>query len=203
MGLAMRISLNIRPQVSARRLLPPIILMLTVTACSVLPERPPSPALHDFGSGENVTAAQDGLWSTVAVDAPEWLQSESIRYRLMYADPTHVRFYSLDRWVAPPSSLLAQRLSLASGDGGWKLKIRLLEFEQVFDNPENARVIMAFRAVAYRPGSMEAAGEKVFRFSRPTPSPDAKGAVTAYAALIGNVAKELSLWLAGLGRGRN
>ncbi len=194
----MRISWNIQSLAfPSRCILIPIALMLGASACSILPGRPPSPALHDFGSVEKVAAGENTPWSTVTVDAPEWLQSESIRYRLLYADPTHVRFYSQDRWIAPPPSLLAQRLSLGGGGGDWRLKIRLLEFEQVFEGPQSARLIMVFRAIANRSGSEEAAAEKVFRFSRPTPEPDAKGAVSASADLVEKAANELRIWLAG------
>ena len=177
-------------------------LLLNFSACSVLPSRPPSPALHDFGLGGKASSDQagevPGTWSTVTVDAPEWLQSENIRYRLLYSDPTRVRYYSQDRWIAPPPALLAQRLGLDSVGQGFGLKIRLLEFEQVFDGPQQARLMLAFRALAYRPGEEAASGEHLFRFTQPTPSADAQGAVTATHGLVEQATQSLQTWLAGL-----
>ena len=179
-------------------------LSLVLSACSVLPDRPPSPALHDFGLGERASSghAEAAPWMGVTVDAPEWLQSENIRYRLLYSEPTRVRFYSQDRWIAPPPALLAQRLSLCGGGKGHGLKINVLEFEQVFDGPRQARMILAFRALAYRPGEEAAIAEKLFRFARSTPSADAQGAVTAAHGLVEEAAKSLEGWLAGLPAGQ-
>jgi cholesterol transport system auxiliary component len=173
--------------------------MLTVSACSLFQDRPFSPALHDFGSNEKLTATQSGdskatTWSTVSVEAPEWLQNEDIRYRLLYADPTRVRFYAQDRWLASPSSMLAQRLSIVNGGQGWRLKIRLLEFEQVFDEPQSARVILAFRASVLRPASEEIVGEKLFSLSLSSSTADAKGAVTASAILVDDALSTLQTW---------
>jgi len=174
----------------------PFALLLTLSACSLLPARPPTPALHDFGPAEATLAGDKAVWSSVAVDAPEWLQSENIRYRLLYSEPTRVRYYAQDRWLAPPPALLAQRLSLSQAAGGLRLKIKLLEFEQVFDSAQSARVILAFRATAVQADNEAIAGEKVFHFSKPTTSADAQGAVTSSASLIGEAVNSLKAWLA-------
>lgn len=176
-----------------------IALMLTASACNLFPDRPSSPALHDFGSSEKFTSSQSGdsdatTWLTVAVEAPEWLQNENIRYRLLYADPTRVRFYAQDRWLASPSAMLAQRLSLASGRHGWRLKISLLKFEQVFDDPQKARVILVFSASVQRPGSEEIVNKKVFSLSLPSPTADAAGAVFASAILVDDAISSLQIW---------
>jgi len=173
-----------------------LALLLALSACSLLPARPPAPALHDFGPAEKTLASDKAAWSSVAVDAPEWLQSENIRYRLLYSEPTRVRYYTQDRWLAPPPALLAQRLSLSQGTGGLRLKIKLLEFEQVFDSAQNARVILAFRATAMPPDNETIAIEKVFRFSLPAVSANAQGAVTSSASLIGEAVNSLQAWLA-------
>jgi cholesterol transport system auxiliary component len=123
------------------------------------------------------------------------LQSENIRYRLLYAEPTRVRYYAQDRWLAPPQALLAQRLSLSQGSGGLRLKIRLLEFEQVFDNPQSARVILAFRATALPPDNETIVGEKVFQLTQATANANAQGAVTSSARLIAEAVGALQNWL--------
>lgn len=180
----------------ARFWLLPAVLLLALASCSLLPDRPPSPALHDFGPAETGSANATAAWSAVAVDAPDWLQSENIRYRLLYAEPTRVRFYAQDRWLAPPPALLAQRLSLSQSAGGLRLKIRLLEFEQVFDSPQTAQMTLAFRATAIQLDNETLAGEKVFHFTQPTPGANAQGAVTSSAKLIGQAVNSLQAWLA-------
>lgn len=173
----------------------PLALLLALSSCSLLPERPPAPALHDFGPAEKTLGSENAAWSSVSVDAPEWLQSEGIRYRLLYAEPTRVRVYSQDRWLAPPPALLAQRLSLSQGAGGVRLKIKLLEFEQVFDSPQSARIILAFRAQAMQPDNETILGEKVFQFEKPTVSANAQGAVGGFSKLIGEAVSALRTWL--------
>lgn len=171
-----------------------IAATLSLSACSLFSNRPSSPALHDFGSTEKFGGLDTSAWSTVSVEAPEWLQNEKIRYRLLYADPTRVRFYAQDRWLASPSAMLAQRLSLASGRHDWRLKISLMEFEQVFDGPQSARVILVFRASAQRPAGEEIVGEKVISLTRPSPTADASGAVTASAILVDEAVNTLQTW---------
>ncbi len=178
-------------------------VMLIVSACNLFPDRPSSPALHDFGSSEKFSGSQSGglgesAWSTVSVEAPEWLQNENIRYRLLYADPTRVRFYAKDRWLASPPAMLAQRLSLVGGGRGSRLKIRLLEFEQVFDEPQKARVKLVFSASAQRPATEEVVGNKVFSLSLPSPTEDAAGAITASAKLIDEAVNSLQTWITEL-----
>jgi len=185
---------------ASRHLLGGLALLFLLASCGILPERPPSPALHDFGltARSAPPGGEAAPWSSVAVSAPEWLQSENIRYRLLYAEPTRVRFYSQDRWIAPPPALLAQRLSQRDGNDGYGLKISLLAFEQVFDGPGQARLLVSFRASAYRQGFDVAISEKTFRFVRPTPSADAQGAVTAASGWVDEAEQSLDDWLRGL-----
>ena len=173
-------------------------LLMLLTGCSILPRSPSPPiALHDFGSGGQAVDSP-AAWSTVTVEAPEWLKDEHIRYRLMHDDPTRIRFYSRDRWLAAPPSLLAHRLSLASGGGRYRLKIALLELEQVFAQSQNTRVVLSFRATADLPEPGTIAVERVFRFDRTTPSADAAGAVSAFAGVIEEATRALTAWSAEL-----
>src|SRR5690606_9235475 len=122
-------------------------------------------------------------WSAVDVTAPEWLKDDRIRYRLMYSDSTRVGVYTLDRWVAPPSELLALRFGIF-GDGGplW-VRIELQAFEQIFDQPDRAKAVMRFRASIYERMSKKRLAERTFELSRISPRPDAAGAVVSLAAL--------------------
>lgn len=172
-----------------------LALAFIASACSIFPPPAPPPVLHDLGpSGYRATPTQ-GTWSSVAVDAPQWLRDEHIRYRLTYFDPTHVGYYARDRWLAPPPALLAQRLLVAGGGDGYRLRVDLLEFEQVFDGPGSARAVLGFRAEAQRPEDGKVAGERMFRLTLATPGADAAGAVKAFSALTEQAITAISAWL--------
>lgn len=172
------------------------LLVMAAPACTVLPERPPQATVHDFGpwQGDETRAR----WSTVEITAPDWLQEERIRYRLLYANPTAVRFYTQDRWVASAPVLVAQRLRAAAGRDGYRLLIELQSFEQVFDRPGHSSVIVDFRAKAWEGGKSGIPHEGVFRLSVPTPTADAAGAVAAFAEAVQAGMRELDSWLGSL-----
>lgn len=168
------------------------ILTLTLTACSILPERPPQPALHDFGF-ESKTGTP-APWSTVEISAPDWLQTDRLLYRFLYANPTELRAYALDRWIAPPPALLEQRLKAHRSGTGYRLRIELQAFEQVFDRPGSARVTMRFRAEARTADGNTPIGDKTFQLDQPTASPDAAGAVQAFARMVERAIALLQVW---------
>jgi cholesterol transport system auxiliary component len=161
-----------------------LLLSLSAPACSLLPERVPPPALHDFGAPG---AAAPAPWSQVQVDAPDWLQTDRLQYRLLYARPTELRAYTLDRWVAPPPALLEQRLNAGRSGSGYRLRIELEAFEQVFDRPGSSRVMIRFRAET-------PSDARTFQLDQSAASPDAAGAVTAFARLADRADAALRAW---------
>ena len=164
--------------------------------CSLRLDRPPQPALHDLGPPAELHAPVPARWSAVTVNAPEWLKDPRIRYRLRYADPTQVRFYARDRWVAPPPDLLAQRLAgLGDGGGRYELGIELQDFEQIFDSPGRARVLLRLRATVGEPGGTRVFGEKALRLIRAAPRADGIGAVEGLSRLVNEAAEQLSRWI--------
>lgn len=174
-----------------------LAVTLAATGCSSFSRRP-SPAVHDFGPLQTGAARRETASPTVVVEAPEWLRDQRIRYRLIYADPTQVRFYADDHWLAPPPALLAQRL-LAAGEGQpYRLRVQLTDFEQIFDARDRSRIVLSFHATALTSDNGRMVGERVFTFSRPTPTPDAAGAVTAFATAVNQAAGEVGAWLATL-----
>ncbi|MCU0734742.1 MAG: PqiC family protein [Methylotetracoccus sp.] len=171
--------------------------LLLLAGCQVLPARPPLPALHDFGPAPP-SAGEAPPWSAVSVDAPEWLQDPMICYRLLYAQPTQVRFYALDRWVASPPDLLAHRWASSRAAEGYELKIELQGFEQVFERPDQSSVSLRFHAEAVDPVRGHSVAERVFRLSQPTRSANAAGAVEAFSRLVSQAAAQVSDWMAKL-----
>ena len=177
-------------------------LMMASAGCSVLPERPLPPAVHDFGPPTATARAVPHAWSGVSVEAPDWLRDPKLRYRLLYRQPTRVQYYALDRWVAPPPDLLAQSLSAAAGPAGCTLRIDLQTFEQLFPQPGQARVVVEFAARVTTPGigSEPPLAERRFTLDHPCPTADAAGAVAAYSSVIDEAIGKLDQWLGSLPR---
>jgi cholesterol transport system auxiliary component len=175
-------------------------IIMANAGCSVAPKQP-QPALHDFGAPyfqyENGAIAKP----VVTVTAPKWLRDNRIRYRLLYTAPTRVRFYALDRWIAPPSELFEQHLIAGAKPLDYLLSIRLMDFEQQFEASDRARVVMRFYLEAYAPDSKRLLGAHEFYLQQATQTPDAAGAVTAFAELAQQAESRIQDWLADLPEG--
>ncbi|MFM8442217.1 MAG: hypothetical protein ACKN9W_02615 [Methylococcus sp.] len=169
-----------------------ILALLFVSGCSLLPEAPPSPARHDFGPMRADAAPLP--WSEAEVTAPEWLQDSALHYRLLYANPTEIRAYTRDSWVAPPPELLANRLNGGPRTGSRRLTLKLRSFEQVFDRPGHARVVMAFHASLTPTQDGAPIAERDFRFESPTSTADAPGALSQFPVLIEKAMAALREW---------
>jgi len=174
-------------------------LILSISSCSFLTS-PPS-AVHDFGypdanvPSENATLPQQ---TPVTVDAPRWLSDTRIRYRLLYATPTQVRFYSLDRWIAPPPELLEQLLNNSEKPWPMPVNIKLQVFEQQFDSAEKAKVVMHFTATTLPSDNKQLVHKQEFNLQLPCPTPDAEGAVTSYNILTNQAIDKVRAWVIGL-----
>ena len=161
---------------------------------------PKQPALHDFGLTissplDNRELDTDPM---ITVDAPSWLWDTRIRYRLLYKSLTHIGFYALDLWIAPPPELFRQQL-LANGKlSNYRLLIRLLEFEQQFDALDKARVVLRFSAEARSLDNQRTIGIQTFRLERATASANAVGAVSGFADLTRQATDRMHVWLSGL-----
>lgn len=171
---------------------------LLLAGCQVLPERPPLPAVHDFGPPPSRHGGPPSPWMTVTVQAPEWLHDPMIRYRLLYAQPTQVRFYQLDRWVAPPPDLLAGRLAADRGTAGYELRIELQSFEQTFAQPDRSTVLLRWHAEAINPVNGFLAAERNFDLAQPTRSADAAGAVDGFSRVVDRAVSEVRDWMGAL-----
>lgn len=178
-----------------------LAIIMASAGCSVAPKQP-QPALHDFGAPYFGHVSGTSARSAVTVTAPKWLRDNRIRYRLLYAAPTRVRFYALDRWIAPPPELFEQHLIAGIKPLEYLLRIRLMDFEQQFEAPDRARVVMRFYLEAYAPGSKRLLGAHEFHLQQATQTPDAAGAVTAFAELVRQAESGIQDWLAGLPRKR-
>lgn len=158
--------------------------------CSVTAKQP---AVHDFGLP--VSSATQGR-ASVTVNAPTWLWDNRIRYRLLFASPSQVRFYGLDRWIASPPELLEQLLAAGGKAKDYALIVRLQDFEQQFDASDRARVMLRFSVEAYSGNKKIDAQE--FNLQQPTKTPDAAGAINGFTDLAQQAAGKIQDWLARL-----
>ena len=172
-------------------------MLLSGTGCSTSPKQP---ELHDFGLPVSISAnkSEQGNKPAITVDAPTWLWDNRIRYRLLYASPTRVGFYALDLWVAPPPELFEQLLISSGKFQNYSLIIWLHDFEQQFDTPERARVMLRFSVEAYSAGNNKKAYTQEFSLERPVTTPNAAGAVSGFANLTRQATDRIQVWLAGL-----
>ena len=171
-----------------------LVFSVLLSACS----QTISPTnLHDLGladSNAQLTA------STITVTAPEWLRDNRIHYRLLYQNPTQVRYYNLDKWLAPPPALLQQRLTAAGINTPYPVTIEILEFEQQVTSPNTARAVMRFNAHAYDNNQSQVLANKQFALQLNTTSANADGAVTAFAELSKQAVQQLNSWLEKLNK---
>jgi cholesterol transport system auxiliary component len=166
------------------------------------------PVLHDFGLVEvGVTDQGKACGSQVVagscvpagklsvnVNAPTWLWDSRIRYRLLFASPSQIRFYGLDRWIASPPEMLEQLLSSCCMAQDITVRIQLQDFEQQFDAPDRARVVMRFSVGAYSVDNIKISAQE-FYLQQPSKTPDAAGAIKGFAGLAQQSADRIRDWL--------
>ncbi len=168
-------------------------LVFFSAGCSVTAKQP---ALHDFGRPVSTATGQGR--AALNVNAPTWLWDNRIRYRLLFASPSQVRFYGLDRWVASPPELFEQWLMFSGKAQDYALIIRLQDFEQQFDAPDRARVVLRFSVEAYSADNKQKIGEQAFYLQQSGKTPDAAGAISGFIDLAHQATEKIQGWLAGL-----
>ncbi len=170
------------------------LILLIAGGCTVFPKVEPS-AVHDFGfplpNSENNPLPQ----AQVNVEAPEWLADTRIRYRLLYASPTQVRFYSLDHWIAPPNELFEQMLATSNKTWPSAFIVQIQSFEQQFDAPSHAKAVIRFSVVSSSGSHENKILKKDFFLQETCPTADAKGAVTGFSILAKKAVDEIASWL--------
>jgi cholesterol transport system auxiliary component len=171
-----------------------IAITLVANGCNILPK---AADVHDFGlTSQNTTAGQTRLTSSppVNVEAPKWLNDNRIRYRLLYASPTQVRYYMHDKWLASPPELFAQLLNTSNLTVRNPLTVTLLTFEQQFTTPNQAHVSMRF-TVSGGTESKNNTDKQNFSLTLPCPNPDAKGAVSAFSTITRMAVDKINSWI--------
>lgn len=159
-------------------------------------------AYYDLGIAPRITGAQAVPLRTIDVQAPSWLGTPGMQYRLAYADGSRRDAYAESRWAAPPAELLevALRRRIASGESemssaGCKLRIDLDEFAQVFDSPTSSKSVVDARVMLLAAKSDQLLARRALSLSRPAATPDARGGVAAFAGLTTDISSDVAFWL--------
>jgi cholesterol transport system auxiliary component len=184
-------------------------LLLLLGGCSALGgfNRPATPvATFDLGAPSVATAAEAIRFKPqqVRVDAPSWLNSSNLYYRMDYIDPLRLYTYHHSRLVDTVPVLVEQRLSYKTAALRHAavvpelLTLQVEEFAQHFEaaNRSQAQVRVNARLVGLDSGRVIA--EQSFSASAPAPSNDAPGAMRALGQATDTVLEEILRWQSSL-----
>jgi len=187
-----------------------MLLAALTVACSA--PRVQEPAIYDFGSlrplpvGVSVSVLPPV--SVADVNAPVWLDSTRMVYRLAYANDQQMRSYANSRWSMPPARLFEQRLKariaqsggtvLSQTDGASNLpliRIDAEDFTQFFSSTSDSKAQVTIRVSILRGRSLIA--QQTFSHQSAAPTPDAVGGAIALAVASDAVISDVMSWLAG------
>jgi len=188
-----------------------VIFAMALAGCALTPPSQELPASYDLGPLPRHERAQPVLSATLLlpdVATPSWLDGPGIVYRLVYDEPARLRTYAKSRWKAPPAALLSQRLrghfaaatqrGIVTGDDGaradYMIRVELEDFSQIFSAPGASRVAVRARGSLVNVRERALVAQRAFSFERPAPSPDAPGAVTAFAGASDELIESLLEW---------
>ncbi|MDF1613406.1 ABC-type transport auxiliary lipoprotein family protein [Desulfurivibrio dismutans] len=199
--------------------------LLWLTGCGLVAAPPPAPAYYEL----RLLTTEGEPWATavaareagprVEVQAPSWLRSRTMQYRLAYRDDLRRREYRESRWVAEPGEMITRSLErylsfapeLAAGSrpmvldarhrerrpalpATCRVRLTLDEFIQVFREAHDSYTLLEVRAEL--PGAVgRRIGPRWFTIRQPAASPDAFGGVDAHRRGLQQLADELRAWL--------
>ncbi len=182
--------------------------VMTLSACSLRPERQPLTPVHDWGPLPAAPATSDArAVIVVQASAPTWLNSSAIFYREQFTDPTELHPYANARWAASPAELLEERMKSALAVNGsrlaafsgrdmhYRLVITLESFEQVFQTPHQARADLRLRALLLEPTTRRVIDQHLLTMTKPCAA-DMNGAINGLSQLANSGIDDLIDWLA-------
>jgi cholesterol transport system auxiliary component len=183
------------------------LLAVLLAGCVGTGGSPPPVAVYDLGPPASAQPVAVGYpVRSVAVDAPSWLDSTAMHYRLLYADPARLASYGESRWAARPAELLEQTLRRAVGEGGQgagpgcRLAVDLDEFVQSFRTSAESEAVIELRARLLPPRGEGTLAAKSFSIARPASAADARAGVAAFRAGAQELSAAVRDWLAALDR---
>jgi len=190
-------------------------LLASLAGCALGPEPGPPLVIYDFGvvpAQRDVPVRIRASLSVPDPVSPAWLDSDSMIYRLAYADGAQPRVYSRSRWAGTPTELLSARLRARLAEvtgpglaysrdgvqGDYVLRVEIDEFSQVFDSPTESRGLLHARATLILGVRRATLAHRAFGIERPAPTADAAGAAAALSLASNDLIDALIDWLADI-----
>jgi cholesterol transport system auxiliary component len=188
----------------------PFVALIALCAAACVTHREP-PIRYDLGASAAYVDPDPRLNATIAIapiQAPSWLSTTALLYRLDYDTPAHSSAYARSEWTAPPSELLTQRLQerlSAANDGftldrlprqtdGYQLRVTLEDFIQVLQSPHESRCLVTLDAMLIHRGD-QVLGQRTFRTSALAPTADARGAVAGFINATDSNLAQIVAWV--------
>ncbi|TFW22581.1 ABC transporter [Massilia arenosa] len=197
------------------RLLSLLVLSLSVLLAGCGSASRKSVDQYDFGPLPDAGVAGATMPSSLPaivipdVTGPAWLDTQTMVYRLNYADPLQARPYTASRWSATPLQLITQRLKSRIAQSGARvlsttdasagellLRIEVDDFSHTFDSNQQNVGSVVLRASLF--DGRKFLDQKTFVRKTPSTSADAAGGVRALAASTDAVAADIMAWISSL-----
>ncbi|HET7569637.1 MAG TPA: ABC-type transport auxiliary lipoprotein family protein [Gammaproteobacteria bacterium] len=169
-----------------------------------------APAPAQAAPATSQAAGNKPVLRIAGIQAPHWLDSASMYYRLAYQNSAKVAAYSRSDWVSPPPAQLLNLLEdvlAASGDykailgpsdisnADVTLRIELGDFEQVFSSQNQSAGVIDATVTAIDNNAGNIMAQRHFHIEKPAPSADAAGGVKALSAASQAFATSVRDWL--------
>lgn len=186
-----------------------------VGGCSVLGGQVSQPERYTLGSSaaESGSGARhfDASLELRSVQAPAWLDSKDMLYRLAYRNDSRLAAYTRSAWAAPPAQLVGDGLDNAlstrglfnavlggdsSGQADLTLQLDLSDFSQHFSSDRASQGRIAAQATLLHTDSGRVIAQHRFVATAPAPSADAAGGVQALTKADAQLNEQLVHWLA-------
>lgn len=181
------------------------LTILALAACNGLAVPPRPVALYDLGLTEPLDLPAGRAPAQILLNAPSWLNSSAMQYKLEWDQSSRRRTFLESRWVANPLELLSRSLDRAilgatTGTNQCRMRVELDEFIQIFDSADSGRAELIARA-----SWLPARGDRIlatreFRLSKPTVAATAERGVEALKDLSSELARGIAGWLDELDR---
>ena len=188
----------------------PVVALVALFATACVTHRA-LPVRYDLEASPSPVRPDPRLNATIAIapiQAPSWLSTTALLYRLDYEAPARLSPYTRSAWTAPPSELLTLRLRQrisAANDGftlerlpseadGYQLRITLEDFTQVFQTPHHSQCRVRMSATLIRRGG-EVLAQRTFRTTSEAPTADAAGAVEGLLDASDSNLAQIVAWL--------
>ncbi len=189
-----------------------VATVCVLAACALGDGRPPA-VQYDLGplklENQGNLPVNIPVIST-KVHAPDWMNENSMFYRLDYINDQQIRFYTESSWNTSPSRLFRNRLDaclVATGNAvadvkmsssALVLRIYLEDFSQHFTSPSDSVSRIALRASLFKGHDLIA--QKRFQKDVASQTADAQGGARAMAQNSDELIVEIMNWLAEMNR---